>query len=118
MTRSTLPLLRDRPQLDALLASDRRDPVLLYKHSTQCGLSTRARDAVLTWRDEQRPPADIVEIQVIEQRALSDEIARRTGIAHASPQALLVRGGRVVWDASHRAITADALERAWEEASA
>ena len=118
MVRSTLPLLRDRAQLDALLSPGHAHPVLLYKHSTQCGLSTRAADAVLAWREGHRPPTDVVEIQVIEQRALSNEITRRTGVAHASPQALLVKGGRVLWHTSHRGITVDALDQAWHEATA
>lgn len=118
MIRSTLPLLRDRTQLDTLLAPVHDQPVVLYKHSTQCGLSTRAADAVLAWREGHRPPADVVEVQVIEQRALSNEITRRTGIPHASPQVLLVKNGRVLWHTSHRDITVEALEQAWHEATA
>ena len=43
------------------------------------------------------------------------EAARRTGVAHQSPQAFVVRDGKTVWDASHFDITAEAVEAAVTE---
>jgi bacillithiol system protein YtxJ len=40
---------------------------------------------------------------------VSDEIARRSGVRHQSPQAILLREGKPVWDASHIGITVDSL---------
>jgi thioredoxin 1 len=51
-------------------------------------------------------------ITVQTHRPLSDAAATRLGIRHETPQALLLRDGKVVWNASHFSITASALDRA------
>lgn len=56
-------------------------------------------------------------IDVVDQRPLSQGVARRTGVRHESPQALLFTGGRCVWHASHGAITVASLSAAWEGAA-
>ena len=48
-------------------------------------------------------------------RDLSLLAAEETGVAHKSPQALLIRDGRVAWHASHGQITTHALEAAAEK---
>jgi bacillithiol system protein YtxJ len=40
---------------------------------------------------------------------VSDHAAARLGVRHETPQAILLRDGRPVWNASHFRITADAL---------
>ena len=49
---------------------------------------------------------------VREDRPLSLAIAERTGVAHESPQVILLSGGRPCWHASHRAVTLAALREA------
>jgi bacillithiol system protein YtxJ len=43
---------------------------------------------------------------------LSNAIAERFGVRHETPQALLIKDGRVVWHASHWSITSDSLTEA------
>ena len=51
-------------------------------------------------------------ITVQTHRDLSTAVARRLGVRHETPQALLIRQGRVVWSASHFRVTGGALEAA------
>jgi bacillithiol system protein YtxJ len=51
-------------------------------------------------------------VRVIEERPVSLHLAERLGVRHQSPQALLIRNGAAVWNASHHAITASALQNA------
>ncbi len=51
-------------------------------------------------------------VRVIEERPVSRAFSDRVGVAHQSPQALLLKGGRVVWHDSHGGITAAALKEA------
>jgi bacillithiol system protein YtxJ len=53
-----------------------------------------------------------VEVLVREDRPLSLAVAERTGVAHESPQVILLSGGRARWHASHRAVTLAALREA------
>ena len=50
-------------------------------------------------------------VDVIEDREISAEITRASSVRHESPQVLLLKGGRVVWHASHYGITAEAVAR-------
>ncbi len=82
---------------------------LVFKHSTRCPVSTAAWREVVRFR-EQHPEAPVYVLHVVEQRALSNALAARTGIRHESPQAILLADGAVTWSGSHEAITVEALE--------
>ena len=60
---------------------------------------------------QERPDAPVWIVDVNVQRSLSREVADRTGIAHESPQAILLTNGEVVYDVSHFDIKADDLAR-------
>lgn len=86
---------------------------LVFKHSTTCPISARAHEAFLQWADGLGDEAvRLYRVHVIEDRPLSQRIADDTGVAHQSPQALLVRSGRALWHASHYAITGASLAAA------
>ena len=101
-------------QLDAVL----RAPVaLVYKHSTRCPVAGVAYQEVQELL-RQRPEAPVWIVDVIVQRALSREVAERTGVVHESPQAILLVAGEVVYDASHFEVRADDLARELDAAEA
>jgi bacillithiol system protein YtxJ len=97
--------LPDADALDGLLARSHDAPVLLFLHDPYCPISRRA------WGELQRlaegPLTDAYLVNVARQHDLSDAIEARTGVRHESPQALVLRGGKAAWDASHFAITAE-----------
>ena len=82
---------------------------LVFKHSTRCPVSSRAWQEVAAFRKE-HPEAVVYVVHVVEQRALSNAIASRTGVRHESPQAILLEEGRVTWHASHEGVDVEALE--------
>ncbi|MEM7480940.1 MAG: bacillithiol system redox-active protein YtxJ [Acidobacteriota bacterium] len=98
-------------QLDEAFAASSQRPVWLFKHSLTCPISSRA------WHRYQRfvedRPADdetlYTAVMIQQARPLSNDIAERTGVRHESPQAILLRDGRAVWNASHGAITEGSL---------
>jgi bacillithiol system protein YtxJ len=51
-------------------------------------------------------------VRVIEERPVSLALAERVGVQHQSPQALLIRNGAALWNASHHDITTEALQNA------
>ena len=53
-----------------------------------------------------------------QSRDLAREIEQRTGVRHETPQALVIRNGRAVWNASHFDVTAQAVEQAVKNAEA
>jgi bacillithiol system protein YtxJ len=104
-------------ELHRLLAESESRPVLLFKHSHTCGVSMEALDELLAHLNEASPkavaePPQYAMVTVQTHRAVSNAIAQKLGIRHETPQALLVKGGRVVWSASHFRVTAAAMENA------
>ncbi len=95
----------------------RHPAVLLFKHSPICPISTAA---LREWEafSAAEPTSPKLFVDVIADRPVARGLAEECGVAHASPQAILFRGGRPVWDASHEAITAAALSAAWASAGA
>ena len=46
-------------------------------------------------------------VDVSRQHDVKRAVETQTGVRHESPQAIIVRNGKAVWDASHFAITAE-----------
>jgi bacillithiol system protein YtxJ len=107
--------LSDVDMLEAAIAESVERLVLLFKHSRTCGISCEALDELQAHVAEQTGKAAAVSYKVItvqSHRGLSDSAAKRLGIRHETPQAILLKDGRPVWNASHFRITAAALTRA------
>lgn len=104
--------LRSVTDLDRAIGESSERPVLLFKHSLTCGVSTRALGELQSYLNKADPRISCKLITVQSARAVSDEAASRLQIEHQSPQAILVRNGRELWNASHYDITASALDRA------
>lgn len=102
-------LIVTQADLTAVLAAPL---AVLYKHSPICPTSDVAREELLAFR--RRSAVPVYQVDVIKHRPLSRELAERIGVAHASPQAIVLRNGVAAWHRSHYDIQADALERAVE----
>ena len=105
----TLEAIED---LDRLLATSERRPILLFKHSHTCGVSAEALDELLTHLSDRPGDVSYALVTVQTHRQVSNAVARKLGVRHETPQALLIRAGRVVWSASHFRVTAAAVEKA------
>ena len=110
MTRLTP--LNDVPSLDAAIAESRERPVLLFKHSRYCGVSCEALDELQSHIEGTAVHAAYKMITVQTHRPVSDAVAKLLGLRHETPQAILLRNGKVVWNASHFRITAFELNQA------
>jgi bacillithiol system protein YtxJ len=98
--------------LDGALAGAGDRPILFFKHSETCGLSLQAHEEVLSVLADPAWDVPVYLVSVQAARHVSNAIAARFGVRHASPQALLVRDGEVQWHTSHLAITVKALHGA------
>jgi thioredoxin 1 len=112
----TLVPLVDVQALDAAIAESRERPVLLFKHSRYCGVSCEALDELQTHIESATPGVAYKMITVQTHRPVSDAAAARLGLRHETPQAILIRDGKVVWNASHFRITATQLDQALPKA--
>lgn len=104
--------LNTEEQLNAALKTSGKQRILVFKHSTQCPISAAAYEQVRLFESNSDSPVYLV--KVIEDKPLSNHIAEHLHVRHASPQALVIEKGEVVWDTSHYDITESALKRAFE----
>ena len=100
-------------QAEELVNGSSTQPVLLFKHSTRCRISAFAADQLAAVREEYADlPLTFARVLVVENRPISQWFAERLGVEHASPQIMLLSGGRVLWQATHFDITTSAIKRA------
>jgi bacillithiol system protein YtxJ len=97
---------------EELVSQSHNAPVVIFKHSTTCPISAAA------YQEMSRFDGDVALIEVQRARNLSNEIEQKTGVAHESPQVLVLRNGMSVWDASHWKVKADAVREAVNNADA
>ena len=103
--------LRQDDDLEQLLERSKTDPVLIFKHSTQCSISAQVYEEFMNFA-EGVPDLFCGVVLVVENRKLSNAIAERFGVRHESPQALLIKDGHSIWHASHWSITSGSLSDA------
>ncbi|HEO70720.1 MAG TPA: bacillithiol system redox-active protein YtxJ [Candidatus Hydrogenedentes bacterium] len=99
--------------LEDVWAASEGTPQFVFKHSTVCPVSARARaevEAFIEKCGEDEAPVHM--IQVIEARPVSNAVAETLGVKHESPQLILVKGREAVWHASHGRIKRDAIKEA------
>jgi bacillithiol system protein YtxJ len=104
---ATLLLLETEEHLARVLTAD---AAVLYKHSPVCALSALAIRQVRRFA-QGHPDVLVYVVDVLGQRALSDQIESTLRVRHQSPQAIFLRRGAVVWDTSHLGVTARRLAR-------
>ncbi len=98
--------LDSQTDFDALI---RTEVVVLLKHGARCPVSARARDELNAFATL-HPGVTVAALEVTEHGDLSKHAAETLGVEHQSPQACILRGGKVVWHAEHYAITAVDLD--------
>lgn len=96
-------------ELNQTLEESRKHPVLLFKHSNTCPISSRALREFQAYLENADPEVSYNLVVVQNARPVSNEIESRLNLMHESPQAILVKNGQEIWNASHYAITASGL---------
>ena len=98
----------DRATLDGLISDSKQKTVLVFKHSNACGISARA------YRELQKleGQVNLLEVQAVPE--LSREVESLTGVKHETPQVILLRDGKAVWNTSHFDVTVASVSQALE----
>lgn len=98
-------------QFDEIDEISQTKSVVLFKHSTRCSISRMALkqfDAEFNYPEEK---IDWYLLDLLNQRDLSNEIASRYNVVHQSPQIVVIRNGKAVFNASHDSISAEDLKQ-------
>ena len=99
-------------QLDSAVSRSFSIPVLIYKHSTRCGLRNIVRSRLeKSWENA---PIDVecYFVDLIANRPISDAIENLFMVPHQSPQVLLLIDGNCVFHSSHMGVNYQAIKHA------
>ncbi|MBU0942221.1 MAG: bacillithiol system redox-active protein YtxJ [Bacteroidetes bacterium] len=96
-------------QLDEIISLSNEKAVAIFKHSTRCSIS---RMALKQFENEFDFPEKVTPyfLDLIAFREISNEIASRFGVQHQSPQLILIKNGKAVYNVSHSDIDAASLK--------
>ena len=103
--------LTDVSQLDEIINESDKKIIVIFKMSTRCGVS---RMAFNTFENDFHYTEEEVKcyyLDILNYRAVSNEIASRFKIIHESPQLLVLKSGRVIDNESHGNIDAKSIEK-------
>lgn len=100
--------LTDLGQLNEIMTLSDGKPVVIFKHSTHCIVSRTALKQFENEFDLEDQVA-VYFLDLLEHRDISNEIASRFGVYHQSPQLLLIKNGKSIYDVSHSDIDAKEL---------
>jgi len=76
-------------------------PVLIFKHSTTCPVSSTAKDRLERNWDDLSGFDEIYHLDLLRHRDISNAIAAEFEIKHESPQVLIIKNGACIYNESH-----------------
>lgn len=93
-------------KFEALVGRSADEPVFVLKHSRTCGISADIYEQMGSIDGEM----NVIVVQ--DHRAVSNAVAERLGVRHASPQAFVIKGGEILYHATHYGIDPRAIQTA------
>ncbi len=103
-------MLTDLGQLNELIELSHQQSVLIFKHSTRCSISRFALKNFENEYDFSEEELQPYFLDLLAHRNISNEIANRFNIIHQSPQILLIKNGKCVYNESHDGIVVTDLK--------
>lgn len=99
-------------QLDSIVKSSFEQPVLIYKHSIRCGLSSVVCSRLeRAWKEDPLPIEPFF-LDLVTDRSVSNAVSDLFQVVHESPQILLVVDGHSVFNVSHLGVSHQAIKEA------
>jgi bacillithiol system protein YtxJ len=93
--------------LDAAIEYSQHQPILLFKHSTRCSISSSALDRLQrNWKGLE-VNVKAFYLDLLSHRDISSDIAAKLQVEHQSPQMIIVKDGKAIFNASHMDISFD-----------
>jgi len=96
--------LTTEAELEALIERSHTVPCVIFKHSTRCSISSMAKGRFERNWDIDGAAIEPYYLDLIAYRPVSNKIAETLGVVHQSPQIILIKDGKAIYDTSHNDI--------------
>lgn len=92
--------------IDKIIEESKDKPVVIFKHSTSCSISSMALNRLeRSWNESEMSEVKAYYLDLISYKDISNAVADRFEVMHQSPQVLLIKDGECVYDDSHMGIS-------------
>jgi len=98
-------------QLASIKTASETEAILIFKHSTRCGISRMVIKQFENLFTEETKNLKIYYLDLLNYRNISDEVGYSFQVMHQSPQLIVVRNGVAVAHSSHNDITQTNLSK-------
>jgi bacillithiol system protein YtxJ len=95
--------LTDEEQLKQIVSKSQNRPQVIFKHSTRCSISSVALQRLQ--KMSQPSDIDFYFLDLLSYRTVSNKIVQAFSVPHESPQVLVIRDGKCVYEESHMGIS-------------
>ena len=95
--------LTDEGQIQEIISKSTDKPQVIFKHSTRCSISAVAFQRLQ--KAKQPEGIHFYYLDLMAHRSLSNKVSEVFKVHHESPQVLLIRDGKCVFDESHLGIS-------------
>lgn len=92
-------------QLEEIKLQSKTAPILIFKHSTRCGISSMVIKQFEKLFTEEHQNLKVYYLDLLSYRDISDEVGYTFQVMHQSPQLLIIKNAVSVFNASHYDIT-------------
>ena len=93
-------------QIEDLKRESLQKPVLIFKHSTRCSISSMVLNRLKrNWKPEDVEKISPYYLDLISYRDISNAIEKEFNVYHESPQVIILKDGAAAYDNSHSGIT-------------
>lgn len=92
-------------QLEEIKIQSKTEAVLIFKHSTRCGISSMVIKQFEKLFTEEHQNLKVYYLDLLNYRTISDEVGYTFQVMHQSPQLLVIKNEVAVFNASHYDIT-------------
>lgn len=95
-------------ELNQAIEESSDKPSVFFKHSTRCSISSMALNRFESeW--EEGSGGKLYFIDLIKNRDVSNMLAEKADVYHQSPQVIVLKDKKLIYDASHGAISANEI---------
>ena len=98
-------------QLVAAFEESNEKPVLFFKHSTRCSISSMALSRFEQNAEQLNEICALYFIDLLEFRQVSNKLEEISNVMHQSPQVIVVKNREVIYTETHSSIDAKEIER-------
>ena len=98
-------------QLVTAFEESNEKPILFFKHSTRCSISSMALSRFEQNAEQLNEICALYFIDLMEFRQVSNKLEEISNVMHQSPQVIVVKNREVIYTETHSSIDAKEIER-------